>query len=68
LKALGRQALFVRCDVTRDGDLRAAVEQALARFGRLDVVIANAGFGSADASSGCRSTTTAVCSTPMSSA
>jgi short-subunit dehydrogenase len=45
VKALGRQALFVRCDVTRDEDLRAAVEQALTRFGRLDVVIANAGFG-----------------------
>lgn len=45
IEALGRQALFIRCDVTSDRDLHAAVEHALDRFGRLDVVIANAGFG-----------------------
>jgi short-subunit dehydrogenase len=45
VEALGGRALGVLGDVTRDDDLRAAVEQALARFGRLDIAIANAGFG-----------------------
>jgi NAD(P)-dependent dehydrogenase (short-subunit alcohol dehydrogenase family) len=35
----------VRTDVTREGDLANAVEQALARFGRVDVLINNAGQG-----------------------
>jgi short-subunit dehydrogenase len=35
----------VRCDVTRDGDLEAAVSRARDAFGRIDHVIANAGFG-----------------------
>jgi short-subunit dehydrogenase len=37
--------LVVRCDVTRDGDVERAVAEATRRWGRLDVVIANAGFG-----------------------
>ncbi len=45
----GRRALAVSCDVTRDGDLEAAVAQGLAAFGRLDWVVANAGFGVAGA-------------------
>jgi NADP-dependent 3-hydroxy acid dehydrogenase YdfG len=39
------RALAVRCDVTEWGDQQALVGQALQRFGRLDVVSANAGFG-----------------------
>jgi short-subunit dehydrogenase len=39
------QPLVVACDVTRDGDVDRAVAQSTARWGRLDVVIANAGFG-----------------------
>jgi NAD(P)-dependent dehydrogenase (short-subunit alcohol dehydrogenase family) len=39
------ESLAVAGDVTRDGDLEAAVGRALERFGRIDVVIANAGFG-----------------------
>ncbi len=38
-------ALAVAADVTRDGDIEHAVEQALGKFGQLDTVIANAGFG-----------------------
>jgi NAD(P)-dependent dehydrogenase (short-subunit alcohol dehydrogenase family) len=34
---------FVACDVTREADLRAAVDVALTRFGRLDVFVNNAG-------------------------
>jgi NAD(P)-dependent dehydrogenase (short-subunit alcohol dehydrogenase family) len=37
--------LVAQCDVTRDGDLEAAVAQARETFGRIDHVIANAGFG-----------------------
>ena len=41
------RALAVRCDVTEWGDQEAMVVAALERFGRLDVVFANAGFGAA---------------------
>jgi short-subunit dehydrogenase len=37
--------LVVSSDVTRDGDLEAAVAEAVRHHGKLDVVIANAGFG-----------------------
>jgi short-subunit dehydrogenase len=37
--------LVVQCDVTRDGDVDQAVAESVRRWGRLDVVIANAGFG-----------------------
>ncbi len=33
------------CDVTRDGDLESTVAEAVKAWGRLDVAIANAGFG-----------------------
>jgi NAD(P)-dependent dehydrogenase (short-subunit alcohol dehydrogenase family) len=35
--------LFVRCDVCSGDDVRSAVDTAVERFGRLDVVVANAG-------------------------
>src|SRR5262245_40084726 len=41
----GRRALALACDVTRDGDLEAAVTRVRAQLGRIDVVVANAGFG-----------------------
>ena len=37
--------LTVACDVTRDGDLERAVAESVRRWGKLDVAIANAGFG-----------------------
>ena len=37
--------LAVACDVTRDGDLERAVAETVRQWGRLDVAIANAGFG-----------------------
>ena len=37
--------LAVACDVTRDGDLERAVAESVRRWGKLDVAIANAGFG-----------------------
>jgi len=41
----GRRTVVIACDVTRDGDLERAAGQARAAFGKLDVVVANAGFG-----------------------
>jgi NAD(P)-dependent dehydrogenase (short-subunit alcohol dehydrogenase family) len=38
----GGAALFVRSDVSREEDMRAAVEQAMATFGRLDFAVNNA--------------------------
>lgn len=45
VRSLGGRALAVSGDVTRDGDLEAAVQAALGGFGRIDTAIANAGFG-----------------------
>jgi short-subunit dehydrogenase len=45
LRGMGRRAVAIACDVTRDGELEAAAARARAAFGRLDVVVANAGFG-----------------------
>lgn len=38
-------ARFVRCDVTVEADIAAAVQASLDAYGRLDVCVANAGFG-----------------------
>jgi glucose 1-dehydrogenase len=40
----GQEALFVRCDVSRKADVEAAVAAAVQAFGRLDVLVANAGI------------------------
>jgi NAD(P)-dependent dehydrogenase (short-subunit alcohol dehydrogenase family) len=40
----GRQAIFVRGDVTRSSDCAEAVDRALSRFGRLDILVNNAGI------------------------
>lgn len=41
--ALGAEGLFVQTDVSRRGDIEAMVEATLARFGRLDCAVNNAG-------------------------
>lgn len=42
IRAAGHQAVFVRCDVTDADDVQAAVDQAVERFGGLDVMVHNA--------------------------
>jgi NAD(P)-dependent dehydrogenase (short-subunit alcohol dehydrogenase family) len=43
IRAAGGAALAVRCDVGRFEDVRAAVEAAVAAFGRIDALVNNAG-------------------------
>jgi NAD(P)-dependent dehydrogenase (short-subunit alcohol dehydrogenase family) len=43
LRALGAEAFFVTADVRREDDVRGLVDAAVARFGRLDAAVNNAG-------------------------
>jgi len=42
-RGIGNRALAVRCDVTRRADIDAAIAETLAAFGKLDVLVNNAG-------------------------
>lgn len=44
---IGDAAAFVEVDVSREADVRAMVETAATRWGRIDVLFNNAGFGGA---------------------
>jgi NAD(P)-dependent dehydrogenase (short-subunit alcohol dehydrogenase family) len=44
IERAGGQAIFAKCDVSNPDDVRRAVEQTVEKFGRLDVVVANAGI------------------------
>jgi 3-oxoacyl-[acyl-carrier protein] reductase len=44
IRAAGGQALFVAADVTRTADVKALVQAAVSHFGRLDVMVNNAGW------------------------
>lgn len=43
IEAAGGEGLFVPCDVSKMEDLDTIVQQAVERFGRLDIYVANAG-------------------------
>ena len=43
LRALGSQAEFLNADVRKEDDVRAMIDRTVARFGRLDVAVNNAG-------------------------
>ena len=43
LRGLGAEAEFIDADVRREDDVRALVDKTVARFGRLDVAVNNAG-------------------------
>ncbi len=45
LERLGRRGLAVPCDVTDEAQVEAAVAAVVAGLGRLDVAVANAGYG-----------------------
>jgi NAD(P)-dependent dehydrogenase (short-subunit alcohol dehydrogenase family) len=44
IEGLGREALFVQGDVSRDDGARRLIEQALERFGQIDVLFNNVGI------------------------
>src|SRR5271154_7130825 len=43
LRAIGVEAEFVRADVRHEDDVQALIDKTVARFGRLDVAVNNAG-------------------------
>jgi NAD(P)-dependent dehydrogenase (short-subunit alcohol dehydrogenase family) len=43
LQALGAEAHFVRADVTKEDEVRKLIDKTVARFGRLDAAVNNAG-------------------------
>lgn len=43
VRAMGRRALPVRCDVNHSAQIENVVERTLAEFGRIDIVVNNAG-------------------------
>lgn len=45
VEALGRQAVLQRCDVADTGQIDAAVAAGIERFGKIDILVANAGAG-----------------------
>jgi 2-deoxy-D-gluconate 3-dehydrogenase len=44
-KELGEKATFIAADVTRKADCEKLVAETVARFGRLDIIVNNAGIG-----------------------
>ena len=44
IRAAGGEALFIRCDVTRDAEVRALLEGLVKAYGRLDYAFNNAGI------------------------
>lgn len=45
LADLGRKVVVVQADVTKEGDLKQAATTTRGEMGRIDIVVANAGFG-----------------------
>lgn len=45
IEAMGRQALPLQMDITRLDQIQRAVDDAVARFGRIDILVNNAGLG-----------------------
>ncbi len=45
IKDAGGEATFVKCDVSKEADVQAAVEKCVSLYGRLDFAFNNAGIG-----------------------
>jgi 3-oxoacyl-[acyl-carrier protein] reductase len=43
VERLGRRGLYVRTDVSREGEVRGMVGEVIEAFGRIDVLVNNAG-------------------------
>jgi len=46
IKAMGRKALGVKCDVRKSAEIEAMVEQVMETFGKIDILVNNAGNSS----------------------
>ena len=44
IKRKGGKAIFIRCDVAREEDVRASIEQTVSAFGGLQILVNNAGI------------------------
>ena len=44
IEALGRRSLFVKCDVSSEGDVKNLLSRTIETFGRLDCAVNNAGI------------------------
>lgn len=53
VEAEGAKALYVQADVTRPADLKHLVEETIRVFGRLDVLVSNAGANVFEGAEGC---------------
>ena len=52
IENLGSDAIFVKADVSKEKDMKSLVDNAVKKFGKLDIIVNNAGivlFGTADA-------------------
>ncbi|TVX89694.1 SDR family NAD(P)-dependent oxidoreductase [Paenibacillus agilis] len=45
LKEMGGEALFVKTDVSKEADIQHLVTETVRHFGKLDIMVANAGIG-----------------------
>ncbi|MER3514542.1 MAG: hypothetical protein C4310_09275, partial [Chloroflexota bacterium] len=45
LRQAGGDAIFVKCDVSNEEQVRAMIQATLDRYGRIDILVNNAGIG-----------------------
>ena len=45
LRQAGGEAIYIKCDVSNEDQVKAMVEQTIQTFGRIDVLVNNAGIG-----------------------